>query len=118
MNPSQPIRSFDAHIYFTAQTRASAQAMKEKAARDFGNASVRVGSLVDRKVGPHPLPMFQIQFPKELLSEMILWLMTNRLGLTVLVHQVTGNDLKDHYEGALWMGAVLALDDSQLDPSV
>jgi DOPA 4,5-dioxygenase len=38
----------------------------------------------------------------------------HRAGLTVLVHPETGRQKKDHLEHALWMGAVLPLDDPVL----
>lgn len=114
MKPLDSIQSFDAHVYFTPETREAAYLLKDKATIDFQGSPVRVGQMVDRKVGPHPLPMFQIQFRPAAFAEMIAWLMSNRGGLTVLVHRVTGNDLEDHYQGALWMGQVLDLDASQL----
>ncbi len=115
--PTRQIHGFDAHIYFTPESRDRAQALRDKAFAELKTIPMRIGPLIDKKVGPHPLPMFQIQFSPGSLSEMILWLMANRNGLTVLVHQITGDDLRDHYDGALWMGEILELDDTQLDPS-
>ena len=37
------------------------------------------------------------------------WLLHNRRGLDVLVHAVSGDDLKDHTEYALWLGQSLPL---------
>ena len=36
--------------------------------------------------------------------------MLNWRGLTILVHPSTGDDLVDHSERALWLGAALPLD--------
>jgi DOPA 4,5-dioxygenase len=40
----------------------------------------------------------------------MLWLSLNRQGLVVLIHPLTGDDLADHTEHAIWMGAVRPLD--------
>lgn len=114
---TRPIVHFDAHIYFTAETRAEAAALREKALAELAGKVIGIYRLVDRNVGPHTRPMFEIQFAPERLGEMILWLMAHRGSLAVLVHQVTGDDLPDHYAGALWMGEMLPLDDSRLSPS-
>lgn len=108
------ISHFDAHIYFTPETRAVAEALREKALQDLAGKTIGIYRLVDRNVGPHTRPMFEIQFKPERLGEMLLWLMENRNGLAVLVHRVTGHDFPDHYEGALWMGEMLPLNDSGL----
>lgn len=109
------IRDFDIHVYYDEASRAKALELRELALKDFTGRSIHISRMVDRKVGPHPLPMFEIDFGKNDLSEMILWLFRNRNGLNVLVHQVTGHDSKDHSAGALWMGEVLELDFSTFD---
>jgi len=109
------IRSYDAHIYYPLNAKLTAEAVRERALAELSD--VRVSPMIDRNVGPHPMPMFEIQFLPLKHSEMITWLLANRDGLTVLVHEVTGHDPRDHSEGALWMGRVLELDFSKLDPS-
>ena len=39
----------------------------------------------------------------------------HRNGLVVLVHPITGSDLRDHRDYPLWMGAVRPLDLSGLE---
>lgn len=39
----------------------------------------------------------------------ISWLDENRKGLTVFVHGLTGDDLKDHTEFAYWLGVEVEL---------
>jgi aromatic ring-cleaving dioxygenase len=114
---SKHIRAFDAHIYYSEETRSTAAELHAKAIRDFTDPTFRISTLIERKVGPHPMPMFEIQFTTASLSDVIQWLLANREGLTVLVHSVTGDDPKDHHHGALWMGQMLKLDMSKLDPS-
>jgi DOPA 4,5-dioxygenase len=38
------------------------------------------------------------------------WLALNRKGLVIFMHPDTGDDLMDHTEHAIWMGAVRPLD--------
>jgi aromatic ring-cleaving dioxygenase len=117
--PDGFVRDFDAHVYYNRQTRSRAVRLNRQALKDLRDLPILVGELVDRCVGPHPCPMFEICFPRRSLSRMLLWLMEHRAGLTVLVHPVTGDDPRDHSEaaGALWLGTPLRLDTSKLDPS-
>ena len=108
-----PQRDFDIHIYYDMQTRPTALAVHDQAIKDFSGRDVFISRMVDQKVGPHPQPMFEIVFAKEDLSEMIFWLIKNRQGLNVLLHQVTGDDPKDHSAGAMWFGQSLELDFSK-----
>jgi DOPA 4,5-dioxygenase len=39
----------------------------------------------------------------------MLWLALNRNGLVVFTHPLTGDDLADHTEHAIWMGGVREL---------
>jgi DOPA 4,5-dioxygenase len=110
-------RDFDAHVYYDAESRGRAERLREAALQEFNAAPVLVGQLVDRKMGPHPTPMFELNFPNRCLGEILQWFMKHRQGLSVLVHQVTGDDPWDHSEGALWLGRQLELDSSKLDPS-
>jgi len=45
----------------------------------------------------------------------ISWLALNRQGLTVFTHAITGDDIKDHTDHAIWMGAMPALELSALE---
>jgi aromatic ring-cleaving dioxygenase len=109
------IRSYDAHIYYPLNKKQLAATLHDQALADLPFA--RVSPLVDRNVGPHPMPMFEIQFTPEHHSAVLTWLLAHRGELAVLVHEVTGDDPRDHSQGALWMGRVLELDFSKLDPS-
>ncbi len=42
------------------------------------------------------------------------WLTLNRAGLVIFIHPITGNDLVDHRDRALWMGAARPLELSVL----
>ena len=48
---------------------------------------------------------------------MLPWLALNRGGLTVFAHPITGEDLADHRDRAVWLGSVRPLDLSVLPES-
>lgn len=101
------IKGFHAHVYFDAETLPQARALCEEAARRF---PLKMGRLHEKQVGPHPDWSCQLAFKPELFGEVVPWLALNRGGLNVLVHPITGSDLKDHRDFPLWMGEVRPLD--------
>lgn len=115
--PAGFIHDYDAHIYFEPEQREFAAALRERAIREFAEKPVFVGRMIDRPIGPHPIPMFEMDFGKLQFKAMLRWLAQNRGPLTVLIHTVTGDDWHDHFDGALWLGNPLKLDTSKLDPS-
>jgi len=101
------IFGFHAHVYFDKNTVDKARELCEEAARRFG---VKMGRVHEKPVGPHPDWSCQLAFRPDLFSEVIPWLAMNRGGLVVFIHPITGNDLIDHRDYAMWMGAVRPLD--------
>ena len=102
----QRIKGYHAHVYFDATTLARARALCEQAAQLFG---VRMGRVHERPVGPHPDWSCQLAFGPELIGVVLPWLALNRNGLVVFMHPETGDDLRDHTEYAIWMGAIRPL---------
>ena len=49
-------------------------------------------------------------FGPELIGVVLPWLALYRHGLVVFMHPDTGNDLLDHTDHAIWMGAIRPLD--------
>ncbi|WP_374001316.1 DOPA 4,5-dioxygenase family protein [Bdellovibrio bacteriovorus] len=107
--PSGFPREFDAHIYFDKAHREKAEHFRDEAIRMFEGKKVFVGEMIPEAIGPHPVPMFEINFPKEHFAEVVLWLMHERGDLSVLVHELTGDDLYDHTQAALWLGPAVEL---------
>ena len=101
------IRSFHAHVYFDAVTRATAERVRDALARDF---DAKISALVDRPVGPHPKPMFQVTIAPEQFAVIVSWLMINRDGLSILVHPATDDPVADHDSRPIWMGEALPID--------
>ncbi|MFC5496627.1 DOPA 4,5-dioxygenase family protein [Caenimonas terrae] len=106
------IQGYHAHVYFDAGSAGRARALCERAAAAF---PLKMGRVHERPVGPHPDWSCQLAFRAELFAQVVPWLMLNRDGLVVFVHPLTGNDLVDHRDRAMWMGAVRPLDLSMLD---
>ncbi len=108
------ITAFHAHIYFTQATRDSASRLRQKLVDNLGGLRCRIYPLVDRPVGPHPLPMFEVDIMPGDLEPVVVELMLNHGNHSVLIHPVTGDDLKDHRDHPLWLDTPLPLDYSEL----
>ncbi len=103
------IHGFHAHVYFEEKSMAQAADLRMKLIDEFG-ATIRVSRLVGEPIGPHPLPMFEIDFSLEQFSSVVPWLMLNHGPHSILVHPITGNDLNDHRDHPIWIGKQLPLD--------
>lgn len=100
---------FHSHIYFDASTRVTAATLQQNMLRDLPK-TVQVSRLVDRPIGPHPLPMFEVDFPIADYPVVRAYLEEHRGTHDVLIHQVTEDDVWDHTEGAEWLGEPQKLD--------
>ncbi|KAI8898370.1 DOPA-like domain-containing protein [Globomyces pollinis-pini] len=67
-------------------------------------------------VGPHPIGSFETWVPIEYFGEAYSFFTLNRKGLSVLLHPLTREEVKDHTERAMWMGAPMPLKVDQLTP--
>ncbi len=108
------MKTFHAHIYFTPETRPLAEALHAQVA-GAGLPLLYFGRLIDRPIGPHPLPMFEINFTEQAAPAVEALLRTHRQELSILIHEVTGRDKRDHSEGARWLGEPLELDFSSFE---
>jgi len=101
-----PFASYHAHVYYDADTRPQAAAVREALGAQF---AVQLGRWHDQPVGPHPQAMYQVAFPAEAFAHVVPWLMAHHGPLPVLIHPNTDDDLGDHSQRALWLGARLEL---------
>ncbi len=108
------ILGFHAHVYFDATTLETARALCQEAADRF---KVAMGRVHQQPVGPHPHWSCQLAFAPAAFAEVVPWLALRRQGLVVLIHPITGNDLLDHRDRAMWMGSVCPLNLSVLSGS-
>lgn len=100
------IRGFHAHVYFGPDTIGQARLLCEQAARTF---PLKMGRVHERPVGPHPDWSCQLAFKPALFGELIPWLAMRRGALVLFIHPISDNDLLDHRDRAMWMGAVRPL---------
>ena len=109
--PDPVIHGYHAHVYFNADTLPQARALCEAAAARF---PLKLGRMHEKPVGPHPDWSCQLAFKAALFADVVPWLALHREGLVVFIHPLTGQDLIDHRDRAIWMGAVRPLDLSVL----
>ena len=118
LSPTEDIAPYHAHIYYSTDQRAAAEALRDDFERlTFPQAVPRilyVGRMKDGKVGPHPVSQYEIHFMSPALSGVLP--MIEKSGLSALVHPLTDDDLADHTTLAHWIGARLDLDLTTLDP--
>jgi aromatic ring-cleaving dioxygenase len=107
MTQAADIRGFHAHVYFDAITRRTAERIHEGLAQHLG---VKVGALHERPLGPHAKAMFQVTITPQQFATVVPWLMVNRAGLSVLVHPISNDPVRDHDTSSLWMGESLPID--------
>jgi DOPA 4,5-dioxygenase len=94
-------KAYHAHVYFDEESKESAKKLCDSSAEKF---RLKVGRFHERLVGPHPRWSCQVTFGSKDFDRYIPWLEENRGNLTVFVHALTGDDLKDHTEYAYWLG--------------
>lgn len=98
---------YHAHIYWsTPEQRDQALKIRETLV-DLG---CQVGRVHDEPIGPHPLSMFQAVYDSSNQDVVENLLVDMRGGLSVLLHESVNDDVRDHTEGARWLGEQLQLD--------
>ncbi|MDN3616654.1 MAG: DOPA 4,5-dioxygenase family protein [Vibrio gallaecicus] len=99
---------FHGHVYFGLRNAQLAEDFRQKLIQERKDA-IEVFPLVQRLVGPHKMPMFEIHF-KNNDNNLIEWLEAERGDMSVLIHPVTGGEeLLDHTERAIWLGRELGV---------
>ncbi|MBL8524937.1 MAG: aromatic ring-opening dioxygenase [Betaproteobacteria bacterium] len=110
--------AYHAHIYYTLETRSEAIAFRNLLVQHTEAGAVPqllyVGQMHDGKVGPHPIPQFEIHFTEDALANLLPLIEAS--GFTALVHPLTDDDVADHTTLARWIGSRLELDLTTLDP--
>jgi aromatic ring-cleaving dioxygenase len=104
---------FHAHIYYFDRDRDAAETLRKRFQAQ-PHQVLFVGRMMDRGVGPHPIPQFEVHFLESSRLEVIAAIEAS--GLRALVHPLTDDDLADHTELGRWIGEPLELDLSVLDP--
>jgi aromatic ring-cleaving dioxygenase len=104
---------YHAHIYFSPEQRNAAEKLRIRFEADPN--ILFVGRMTEGKVGPHPIPQYEVHFLKSELKPIQEILRAS--GLRALVHPLTLDDLADHTSLGEWInGEPLNLDLATLDP--
>jgi len=106
---ARPVNRHDvyhAHIYFDEHTLVLATTLCHRLAQRFGLAA---GPIYQRPIGPHPKGSCQVVFTRAQFTTLIPWLDQHRKGLTLFIHGLSGDGLKDHTDYAYWLGEAVEL---------
>lgn len=102
------ISSWHCHVYFDAERRDAAWALRGRIETALAGR-VELGRFHERPVGPHPVWSYQLAVQPPAFAEVLAWLALNRAGLDVFVHPNTDDSLRDHRDGAIWLGRTYPL---------
>jgi aromatic ring-cleaving dioxygenase len=100
------INGYHAHVYFDANSEPAALDLRERIAESL---DVDIGRIHRKPVGPHPHWSYQLAFAPDQFGEVVPFLMLHRGRLDVLVHPRTGDEIRDHFDYAIWLGEKAAL---------
>lgn len=104
---------FHAHVYYDWAHRDEALALQAELRR-LGGDQITVYPLVDRLVGPHLWPMFEVDFNQHIYDALTAWLEDNHGNLPVLVHPCTPDEIANHGRLARWIGEELPINWARL----
>ena len=97
---------YHAHIYWR-DTKERARAISFR--QHLADLDCELGRIWDMPIGPHPLPMYQIIYTSSNKDLVEKYLAVNRSTNTILLHESINDDLRDHTDGARWLGEALDL---------
>eukprot|EP01084_Bolivina_argentea_P140793 247452_1 len=68
-------------------------------------------------IGPHPFGSFEVWTPIQYFADVLSWFLINRGSLTILLHPLTDDAIKDHTENVMWLGTRYKINTSILSKS-
>lgn len=108
---SQAISGYHIHIYYWSGNYGYGRHVAEWFCQDIADIfseDVQEPPHFISPIGPHTQPNFSLSIKPDSFGRVVSWLQCNRrdrqLGLSILIHPETGNDVKDHLESSLWLG--------------
>ncbi len=110
----QDILSWHAHVYFNAESRDAAWALRATILESRIATLINMGRFHEKPVGPHPMWTYQMEVGAVGFAAVTGWLALNHGTLDVFIHPNTGNELRDHRDSAMWIGRSYPLDLSVL----
>ena len=102
------MEKFHAHVYFAESGIELAKQVREDLIVAIPQLTY-VGVLIQKPIGPHPKPMFEIHIPAVDINKAALLIDKKRAGLSVLIHPAQEDDLAAHTIFARWLGEKLPL---------
>ena len=104
---------YHAHIYWQNEDqRREALHLRQP----LQNLGCQLGSIHDDPIGPHPYAMYQVNYSSTIAKEVENLLYKAKLH--ILLHEDTGDDVRDHTKGARWIGRPLDLNIKWLEEYV
>ncbi|NOJ01551.1 DOPA 4,5-dioxygenase [Vibrio kanaloae] len=99
---------YHGHVYFPLRFAEQAETLRQKIITERKDV-LEVYPLIQRLVGPHKMPMFEVHFVNKE-SGFVEWLEQARGDMSVLIYPVTeGEETLDHTVRATWLGRELGV---------
>ena len=99
----QAIEGYHLHIYYGSNDKAVADRVARSVETLFADDLIGPSHAIGA-VGPHTAQNVAVYIRPEGFGRIVQWLQMNSEGLSILIHPETGDDLKDHLEGSMWLG--------------
>lgn len=98
---------YHAHIYWNnSKERAIAISLQE----ELQKLGCPLGRVHDTPIGPHTLAMYQAVYDDSNKAAVEKYLTANANGISILLHEDTGDDIHDHTDGVRWINKELPID--------
>jgi DOPA 4,5-dioxygenase len=95
---------YHAHIYWQNEAQRFEALKLRQPLQELG---CQLGSMHDEPIGPHPYAMYQVNYNSNIAEDVEEFL--SKTKLDILLHEDTGDDVRDHTTGARWIGNKLTL---------
>ena len=95
---------YHAHVYWQNEAQRREALLLRQPLAELG---CQLGRIWDEAIGPHPFAMYQVNYTDQNAGDVEQLLNTTKLD--ILLHEDTGNDVRDHTQGARWLGRKLTL---------
>lgn len=101
------MKHFHIHTYFKPQNLEDARLLFSKISQ---SGLFLFSKMVEKPGGPHPTGMIEAHFSEPIYHTVVEWMEFHRGLFSVLVHEDTDDDVRDHTEGIRWLGNPVELD--------
>ena len=97
--------NYHAHVYWQNEAQRREALLLRFPLSEIG---CKLGTIWDQAIGPHPYAMYQVNYSSTIAKKVERILRATKLD--ILLHEDTGDDVRDHTEGARWINNKLTLD--------